>query len=112
MQWLGLLQRFQKKVTYACGIGVVTSAGVYLKLTGKTLVLGGVVKRLGLIGKMPLPLEVVHSGKTTRMLLGLLLSNVSMSTNFAFSGGFTFGCVNDRQTAVKRDIGSTSLVVG
>jgi len=43
MQWLGLLQRFQKKVKYACGIGVVTSAGVYLKLTGKTLVLGGVV---------------------------------------------------------------------
>lgn len=32
--WVGLLHKFHRKRKYAWGIGVVMSAGVYLKLTG------------------------------------------------------------------------------
>lgn len=65
IQWVGWLQRFHKNVPNDAGIGVVISGAVYLRLTGNTFVFRGAVRRLGPRGKMPLPLVVVHSGKTT-----------------------------------------------
>ena len=65
MQCVGLLHRFHKNVKKEPGIGVVMSGAVYRRWTGKTFVFGGTVNRLGLKGKMPRPLLVVHSGKTT-----------------------------------------------
>lgn len=44
------------------GTGVVTSAGVYRRLTGKICVLDGIARRERLRGRIPRPLVVVHSG--------------------------------------------------
>lgn len=75
------------KVQYLPGTGVVTSGGVYRRLIGNILVPGGVVSRLGLNGRIPLPLVVVHSGKTTITLFGCSLTSVFKSVIFAFFGG-------------------------
>lgn len=48
-----------------CGIGVVISGAVYLKLMGKIFVLAPTVTKDGAKGRIPRPLVVVHSGKTT-----------------------------------------------
>lgn len=73
---------------------------------------GGTVNKDGLMGKIPRPLDVVHSGNTTTIRLGFCLIYVSKSTNLARIDGLSLGYENARQTAVKRDIGSTSLVFG
>lgn len=91
MQCDGLLQRFQRKVKKAPGIGVVMSAAVYRRLTGMTFVVGDTVSRLGLNGRMPRPLLGVHSGKTTITRFGLSLTNVSTSTRRAFAPGIFCG---------------------
>lgn len=65
MQWVGLLSRFQKKLRYVLGMGVVISGAVYRRLMGKIFAVGGAVRRDGLNGRMPRPFVVVHSGKTT-----------------------------------------------
>ncbi len=93
-------------------MGVVTSEGVYLRLSGNTFVRAGVVARLGLMGRIPRPLEVVHSGKTTAMRVGFCLRNVSMSTTVALSEGLALGWQKARQTMVKSDTGSTRRLEG
>ena len=65
MQCVGLLSRFQRKDQYVFGTGVVISAAVYRRLTGKIFAVSGVVRRDVLNGRMPFPLVVVHSGNTT-----------------------------------------------
>lgn len=65
MQCVGLLSKFQRKEKYVPGTGVVISAAVYRRLTGKIFAVGGAVRRDVLKGRMPRPLVVVHSGKTT-----------------------------------------------
>ena len=65
MQCVGLLSRFQRNLIYVPGIGVVTSAAVYLRLIGKIFTPGGQVSSELLKGRMARPFVVVHSGKTT-----------------------------------------------
>lgn len=88
MQCVGLEHRFQRKVDSAPGTGVVISAGVYRRLIGKTLVLSGTVSKLGLNGRIPRPLVVVHSGKTAMIRSGCWDSSVSRPTNLFFGGSF------------------------
>lgn len=91
---------------------MVISEGVYLKLTGKTLVRGGVDSRHGLRGRMPLPLLVVHSGKTTTTLFRFCFTNVSRSTRVAPLGGVVWGWRNALIAACSSDTGWTSLFDG
>lgn len=63
------------------------SAGVYLRLTGYTFDFGEADRRLGLNGRMPRALLVVHSGKTTIYLLGLRAARVSRSIMSALLDG-------------------------
>ena len=70
------------------------SPGVYRTLTGKILVLGSAVSRLGLNGRMPRPFVVVHSGNTQIIAFGFLacrsLSVTTVPSSFAsgFAGSF------------------------
>ena len=74
---------------------------------GKILVLGGLVVRLGLNGRIPFPLVVVHSGNTTMIRWGFCATKVSKSVNFASFSGYSFGCDNARNIALKREMHST-----
>lgn len=112
MQWVGLLQRFHKNVPTDPGIGVVMSGSVYLKLTGKTRVLGGAVRRLGPSGRIPFPLVVVHSGNTTTARLGFSASMVWRLTKQAWGCGFSCGGRNARSIAWNKVIGCTRRVEG
>ena len=112
MQFVGFDSRFHRNVRYVPGIGVVISAGVYRRLTGKIFVLGGAVSRLGLKGKIPRPFVVVHSGKTTTGRSGLSLSILERSTSSAEGEGCKVGGRKARSMAWKSDIGSTRRVVG
>lgn len=105
MQCVGLEQRSHRNDIYAPGSGVVTSAGVYLRLTGNTLVFASIFRILGESGKMPLPLDVVHSGNTTTDESGLSLINFDSGTNLAPGGGTVIGAVRARQMAWNNDIG-------
>jgi hypothetical protein len=87
MQCVGLERSFQRNDQYAPGMGVVTSAGVYRRLTGKIRLFAGTPSKLGLNGSMPLPLVVVVSGKTTIIRLGCFATRVSKSVRFAPCGG-------------------------
>ena len=112
MQWLGLLHRFQKKDLHEPGTGVVTSPGVYRKLTGYILVLRGVVRRDGHNGNVPRPFVVVASGKTTMGCFGYFLIRVSRSTRRASGGGWYCGRLKARSTAENKEMRWTSRVVG
>lgn len=79
------------KAQYCPGTGVVISGGEYRRLMGNTFVPGGVVRRLGLKGRMPFPFVVVHSGNTTITLDGCSASNVFKSVIFAPFGGYSWG---------------------
>lgn len=92
---------------YSPGMGVVISGGEYLRLTGKIFVPGGVVKRLGLNGKIPLPFVVVHSGKTTMTRFECSASKALRSVIFVPGGGYSFGLESARVIAPKREICST-----
>ena len=70
MQCVGLLSRFQRKVRYVPGTGVVISGGVYLRLIGKMFALAGDVNNELLKGNIPRPFVVVHSGNTATTLSG------------------------------------------
>ena len=72
-------------------MGVVMSGAVYLRFTGKTLVFLGAASRAGDMGRMPRPLDVVHSGNMRMTRLGLFLRCVSRSTIFAPVAGWSFG---------------------
>ena len=65
----------------------MTSAGVYLRLTGKILVLAGTVRRLGQKGRIPRPLVAVHSGKTATQLPGHSRKISEIGTSLASLGG-------------------------
>ena len=75
------------------------SAGVYRKLIGKILTPGGVVRREGLKGRIPLPFVVVHSGYTTITRFEFSLMSVPIFTSFAFFGGLDCGTANERNNA-------------
>jgi hypothetical protein len=85
-------------------MGVVTSAGEYLRLTGKILVFGPTVKILGESGRMPLPFDVVHSGSTTMQEYGLSVINCDNGTSRAPGGGIAIGDVRARHIAWNSDI--------
>lgn len=74
---------------------------------GKILVLEGLVVRLGLNGRIPFPFVVVHSGNTTIIRCGFCASRVLKFVNFASFGGYSFGCDNARNIALKREMHST-----
>ena len=97
---------------YWPGSGVVMSGGVYRRLIGNILVFGGVVRRLGLNGKIPLPLVVVHSGKTTITLSGCSVTSVFRSVIFAFLRGYSCGFRSARRIAPRREMCSTCRVWG
>jgi hypothetical protein len=97
---------------YCPGTGVVMSGGVYRRLIGKILVFGGIVRRLGLNGKIPLPFVVVHSGKTTITLCGCSTSSVFRSVILDPFGGYSCGFRRARRIAPKRDMHSTCRVWG
>ena len=86
------------------------SATVYLRLTGKTLVLVGAERRHGLKGRMPRPLLVVHSGKMTMTRLVFCCTYVSRSISFVPAGGSVLGLEKARRTACSKFMGSTCLV--
>ena len=100
---MGLLQRFQRKVRYESGIGVVISAGVYRRLIGKILLPAGVVNIEGLKGSIPRPFVVVHSGKIAIIRVGFLLISVSKSTRVAVAGGALCGVANALRIAWRSD---------
>lgn len=93
------------------GKGVVTSAGVYLKLMGKILDERGAVSRDPLNGRMPRPLVVVHSGKTAMTRFGCFRIKDSRSISLAF-GGCSLGASKACKTACKSDTGRTSRLKG
>jgi len=97
---------------YCPGTGVVMSGGVYRRLMGKILVPGGVVKRLGLKGRIPRPLVVVHSGNTTMTRFGCSATSVFRSVIFAPFDGYSFGFDNARKIAPKSEMYSTWRVWG
>lgn len=88
------------------------SGGVYLRLTGKTFVRGGAERRLGLRGRMPLPLLVAHSGKMTMTRFWFFLTKSSSSTSLVPSDGCVLGLRNARMTACSSETGSTWRVLG
>lgn len=112
MQCVGREHKLHRKERYPPGTGVVISAGAYRKLRGKILVLGGVVRRLGLKGRMPRPFEVVHSGSTTIEESGLSLISLLRGTSLAPGAGLVCGGVRARKMALKREICSTRRVDG
>ena len=97
---------------YCPGTGVVISGGVYRRLIGKILVPGGVIKRLGLNGRMPRPFVVVHSGNTTITRLGCSATSVFKSVILAPLAGCSFGFDNARKIAPKSETYSTWRVWG
>src|SRR5450756_764877 len=107
MQCVGLERRFHMKDKYSPGTGVVTSGGEYRRLTGKIFVPDGVVRRLGLNGRIPLPFVVVHSGKTTMTLCGCSARRVFRSVIFAPFGGCSCGLDRARRMAPKSEISCT-----
>jgi hypothetical protein len=92
IQCVGLLTRFQKKVRYEAGMGVVMSPGVYRRLIGNIFVVDGAVSSDGLKASIPLPFVVVHSGKTTITRFGCCLSSDWRSTSLLLAGGSLCGC--------------------
>lgn len=95
-----------------CGIGVVTSLGVYLRLTGNIFVFGGAVRREGLKRRMPRPLVVVHSGRTTMLESGFSRTSVERGTRRAFGGGVRCGGSSARSIAWNREMRWTRRVKG
>jgi hypothetical protein len=91
MQCVGLVSKFQRKVEYDPGIGVVMSAGVYRRLMGKIFDVGGIVSSEGLNGRIPRPFVVEHSGKTTMGRLGWRLMRVARSVRSVDDGGTSKG---------------------
>jgi len=67
-------------------------------------VVGAADKRLGLKGSMPLPLVVVHSGKTTITRFGCSTTSVFRSVSFVPGGGYSSGGDNARKMAPKSDM--------
>src|SRR6266536_2002316 len=100
------------KDQYCPGTGVIISVGEYRRLIGKIFVLGWVVRRLGLNGRMPLPLVVVHSGKTTMHLFGCSSRSVFRSVIFAPFDGYSCGFERARSIAPKSEVYSTCRVCG
>jgi len=88
------------------------SGGEYRKLIGNIFVPGEAVKRLGLNGKIPLPLVVVHSGKTTIHLCGCCSINVPRSSIFAPLGGYSCGFDKARKIAPSNEMCCTCRVCG
>ena len=91
---------------------MVASAGEYRRLTGNIFVFGGVLRMLGDSERIPRPLEVVHSGRTTTAESGFSLRTVDKGTRRAPLGGITCGKRRARSMAWNREIGWTSLVSG
>lgn len=92
IQCVGLLTRFQKKVKYEAGTGVVMSPGVYRRLIGNIFVVDGAVSSDGLKASIPLPFVVVHSGKMTSTRFGCCLSSDCRSVSLTLAGGSICGC--------------------
>ncbi len=84
---------------------MVISEGVYLKLTGYIFAVEGVVSKLGDNVRMPLPLDVVHSGRTTTKESGCSLMRVDSGTRRTLEGGVGCGEENARNIAWKSDMG-------
>jgi len=84
---------------------------VYRRQTGNILADGGALRRLGEKANTPLPLEVVHSGKTTIVRPGFSLIREEIVTNRAPRGAAS-GAESARSMARKSDIRSTSMVFG
>jgi len=70
------------------------------------------VRRLGLNGNMPCPFVVVHSGKTTMTLPGLLAIKIFRSTSFAPLDGISAGYERARSIAPNREMTSTWRIFG
>lgn len=83
---------------------MVMSAGVYLRLMGKILDVGGMVSSEGLNGRIPRPFVVEHSGKTTMGRLGWRFMRVVRSVRSLADGGASRGYWNASSIARKRDI--------
>ena len=84
---MGLLTKFQTKLRYVPGTGVVMSPGVYRRLMGNIFVVGDAVRSDGLKASIPLPFVVVHSGKTTTIRFGCCFSSDCKSVSLMLAGG-------------------------
>lgn len=76
------------------------------------MVVVGAVRRLGLKGKIPRPLVVVHSGNTTMTRFGCSFTNVARSVIRAPFGGYSAGLDKARRMAPRRDMYCTWRVCG
>jgi hypothetical protein len=92
--------------------GVVTSCGVYLKLTGYIFVSPPTPTKDGLSGRIPRPFVVVHSGKTQIMLSGFWATRSARETRFVGEEGTVEGGAKARRMARKREMRSTRRVEG
>lgn len=88
------------------------SGAVYLKLMGKIFVFAPTVSREGVKGRIPRPLVVVHSGKTTMGWFGYCFSRAVRGTRDAFVGGWGCGEEKARRMACRREIRWTCRVEG
>lgn len=70
------------------------------------------LSRLGLRGRIPRPLVVVHSGKTQMMLLGFEATRAARVVSFDSSCGMTVGGAKARRMAERRLMRSTLRVLG
>lgn len=88
------------------------SPGVYRRLTGKILVFGSAVNKLGLKGSIPRPFVVVHSGNTQRMDCGYFFCSSFSVTKLSVFAGVKVGLEKARRMARKSEMRSTFLVPG
>lgn len=95
-----------------CGIGVVISGAVYLKLMGKIFVFAPTVRSEGAKGRIPRPLVVVHSGKTTMGWFAYCFSSEVRGTREALRGGWGCGEEKARRMACRREMRWTRRVEG
>lgn len=76
------------------------------------MVFGEAESRLGLKGRIPRALLVVHSGNTTIYLVGLRAAKISRSSISALAGGEACGWKKLAKTAWRSDIRRTCRELG
>lgn len=114
MTCVGRLNNLHRKLPQAPGTGVVISGEVYRIETGKILTSPGTVNRLGLKGRMPMPLVVAHSGNTAMTRFGLEATSSDSVVSLAPDGGSVWSCEELRacQMARQRPMRNTLRLFG